>query len=126
MTTKRRILIVDDEPSFTRLLKLSLLTTGAYEVREENSGERALQAAREFKPDLILLDVIMPGKDGGEVAAEIANDDSLKRIPIVFLTAAVSKKEVGGEGRVIGGRSFLAKPVSVAEVTRYIEKNVSP
>ena len=122
MTAKKRILIIDDEPSFTRLLHHSLEMIGDYEIREENDGDRAVQVVREFKPHLILLDVIMPGKDGGEIAAEIANDQSLKGTPIVFLTAAVSKKEVGDQGKIIGGRSFLAKPVSLAEVTRVIEK----
>src|SRR2546423_5120830 len=58
--SKRRILVVDDETSITRLLKLNLEQTGSYEVREENLGARVLEAAREFKPDLVLLDVMMP------------------------------------------------------------------
>jgi len=122
---KRRILVVDDEPSFTRLLKVNLERQGSYQIRTENNGAHALQAALEFRPDLIFLDVMMPGKDGGEVAAEIAKHELLNKIPIVFLTAAVSKKEVGIEGRVIAGRAFLAKPVNMAEVEKCIENHAA-
>ncbi len=117
---KKRILLIDDEPSFTRMLKLNLEETGAYEVRTENRGKQGLAAAREFKPDLILLDVIMPGMDGGDVASEIQTDENLKNAPIVFLTAVAKKKDAG----IIGGRPFIAKPVTVKEVIDCIEKNL--
>jgi CheY-like chemotaxis protein len=117
---KKRILLIDDEPSFTNVLKLNLEETGAYEVRTENGGKQGLVAARQFKPDLILLDVIMPGMDGGDVASEIKTDENLKNTPIVFLTAVAKKKEEG----IIGGRPFIAKPVTVEEVIACIEKNL--
>ncbi len=118
---KKRILLIDDEPSFTRMLRLNLEKAGGYEVREENRGSQGLATAREFKPDLILLDVIMPDADGGEVAAQIKADRNLKDTPIVFLTAVVSKKEEG----LIGGRPFLAKPVGVKEVIDCIERHLA-
>ncbi|MCH7570164.1 MAG: response regulator [Deltaproteobacteria bacterium] len=117
---KKRILLIDDEPSFTNVLKLNLEETGAYEVRTENRGKQGLVTARQFKPDLILLDVIMPGMDGGDVASEIQTDENLKNIPIVFLTAVAKKKEEG----IIGGRPFIAKPVTVEEVIACIEKSL--
>ena len=83
---KKRILLVDDEKSLTTLLKLNLEETGNYDVRVENWPEDALAAAREFKPDLVLLDIIMPRMPGGNVAALIDNDPQLKGTPIVFLT----------------------------------------
>ena len=64
--SRKRILVIDDEASFTRNLKLNLEETGEYEVREENKGTEGLTAAREFRPDLILLDVIMPDMAGGD------------------------------------------------------------
>lgn len=67
--TKKRIMLIDDHPKFTQSMKIYLESTGAYEVREVNSGIRALAAVRHFKPDLILLDIIMPGMDGGDIAA---------------------------------------------------------
>ena len=120
--SKQRILIVDDEESFTRLLKLNLHATGRYEVREENWAGGALTAAREFKPDLVLLDVMMPQQFGGDVAATFQADVELKDIPIVFLSAAVRKERVAEHGGVISGRPFLAKPVDIDEVIACIEQ----
>ena len=122
MDRKKRILMIDDEASFTRLMKLNLESNGAYEVHIENDGSKALATARTFRPDLILLDVIMPDVDGGQVASELRSDRTLKNVPIVFLTAVVSKNEVIEHGDVIGGQTFLAKPVSVTDVMRTIEK----
>src|SRR5947209_1406035 len=84
---KKRILIIDDEASFARMVKLNLEKTGAFEVRAESKAGYALATAREFKPDLILLDVIMPAMDGGDVANQIKRDRNLKGTPIIFLTA---------------------------------------
>jgi two-component system OmpR family response regulator len=125
MKAKKRILVIDDEAGFTRLLRLNLEATGDYEVREENSGPNGFAAAREFKPDLILLDVMMPGMDGGAVAARLQADAHLKSVPLVFLTAAVKKEEVGAHGGVIGGFPFIAKPVGVSGVIEVIEKNLA-
>jgi two-component system, OmpR family, response regulator len=115
-TEKKRILVVDDQPHNTRLLKLHLEGTNDYVVREENDARAALSAAEEFEPDLILLDVMMPGVDGGELAARFQASPKLKTVPIVFLPAAVTKEEVNAGGGLIGGASFLAKPVVLSEV----------
>lgn len=120
--TKHRILIVDDEHAITRMVKLNLESTGRYEVRGENSSVNALAVAREFRPDLVLLDVIMPGADGGEIAARMKNDAVLRQVPIVFLTATVSPKEAGKGGLISAGRKFLAKPVSLATLVACIEE----
>jgi CheY-like chemotaxis protein len=118
---KKRILLVDDEKSLTSLLKLNLEETGNYEVRVENWPEDAWPAAREFKPDLILLDIIMPRLPGGNVAAQIDADPELKNTPIVFLTAAVRKHQVEDNDGIISGRPCLAKPASLDEVIAIIE-----
>jgi two-component system OmpR family response regulator len=120
---KKRILIIDDEPGFTRMVKLNLEKTGFFEVREENKATYAIPAAREFKPDLILLDVIMPTMDGGDVAAHIKADRHLRDIPVVFLTATVSQREAGDDGMKSGGALFLAKPVSVETLIKCINEN---
>ncbi len=121
---KKRILVIDDEPSITRLLKLNLEYNGSYTVREENSGPRSLATIKEFNPDLILLDIMMPGLDGSEVAARLQDNPALKNIPIVFLTAAVKKAEVGSNEGLIGGLPYLAKPVDIDEVVACIEKHL--
>jgi len=112
---------VDDEVSFTRLLKLNLEQTNDYVVRVENSAEDALDTAREFRPDLVLLDFMMPRMFGGDIAARLRADACLKTTPIVFFTAAVSKTRVKEHDGVISGFPFLAKPASVEEVIEQIE-----
>jgi CheY-like chemotaxis protein len=121
---KKRILLVDDEKSFTNLLKLNLEDTGKYEVRVENWPEDALAAAREFKPDLILLDIIMPRLPGGNVAAQMKDDPALKDIPIAFLTAAVRKHQVEENDGIICDHPCLAKPAPVDSVVEFIEKHL--
>ena len=121
----KKILIIDDESSITRLLKLNLEKTGAFVVRDENKGLRAYAAAREFKPDLILLDIMMPDMDGGDVAAQLQEDPLLKGVPIVFLTAAVKKDEVNARDGMIGGFPYIAKPLNVKGVLNVIEQQLS-
>src|SRR5689334_14379399 len=120
---KKRILIVDDEVSFARMVKLNLEKTGRFDVRAENKPTYAIAAAREFKPDLILLDVIMPSMDGGDIAAHIKADRHLRDVPVVFLTATVSQREAGEGGLNSGGALFLAKPVSVENLIKCINEN---
>ena len=120
---KKRILIVDDEASFTRMVKLNLEKTGQFEVREENRAAYAMAAAREFKPDLILLDVIMPNMDGGDLFSQIQMDRHLKGTPVIFLTATVSQREAGVKGFTSGGALFLAKPVSLENLIACINQN---
>lgn len=121
---KKKILLVDDEERFTKLVKLNLEKTGNYEVRVENKGAQGLIAARQFNPDLILLDIMMEDMEGSEVAAQLRDDTNTKDIPVVFLTAVVKKEEVASGCGVIGGRPFIAKPVSVSELIDCIEKNL--
>ena len=121
---KKRILLIDDEPAFTRMVKLNLEQLGNYEVMEENRATTAVATARAFKPDLILLDVVMPAMDGGDIAAKIQADRTLKDVPIVFLTAIVQKKETKVGGMRSGGLLFLAKPVSLETLIKTIEENI--
>jgi CheY-like chemotaxis protein len=118
------ILIIDDNHNFTRSAKLALEKTGNYFVCEENDAAKAHQTAQNLKPDLILLDIGMPQTDGGEVAARIQSDPALRRIPVVFLTALVTKAETKS-GLWIEGHPFLAKPVSLPELIEGIEENLA-
>jgi len=118
----KRILVVDDEPALTRMVKLNLERTGDYEVRTENKGKMAIPAAREFKPDLVFLDVMMPDMDGTEIAMSFADDEELSKIKFVFMTAIVTKNETGSTGTLIGGQEFLAKPVKTEELIATIER----
>lgn len=121
---KKRVLVVDDEPSITRLLKLNLEQTEQYIVETENNAAHALAAARDFHPDVILMDVLMPGIGGGELASRFQESSTLKDVPIVFLTAAATKHEVLEHHGVIGGLPFLAKPVDIPEVIDCLRRQV--
>ena len=117
----RRILIVDNDKNTTHLVKILLEKTGRYLVFEENDSTRAHQTARNFRPDLIFIDVVMPDRDGGEIAAQIQADPELQSTPIIFLTALVTRAEANA-GLRIDGRPFLAKPISIQELINAIER----
>lgn len=121
----KRILVVDDDPAFTRMIKLNLEQTGRYEVRTENMGRRAIEAAREFRPDLILLDVMMPGMLGSEIAVQLQADPELRAIKFVFLTALVTKGEEQRSAGQIGGHAFIAKPISADDLCRLVGEHLS-
>jgi DNA-binding response OmpR family regulator len=123
---KRRIMIIDDEVGFTRMVKLNLEKTGEFDVRVENFAPNSLTAAREFKPDLVFLDVVMPTMDGGDVYAQMQKDRHLRNTPIIFLTATVSRDEAGVHGLNSGGALFVAKPVSMENLIRCIHENLRP
>ena len=123
---RKRILVVDDEPHITRLVRLNMEQTGEYVVREENQAGQALSAAREFQPDLILLDVLMPGVDGGQLAGEFQASPKFRAVPVIFLTAAVTKEEIYSHAGVIGGLPFLAKPVDIPELIACLRKHLEP
>ena len=120
---KPRILIIDNNRDFTLSAKVGLERTGRYAVSEENEPARAHQTAQRVKPDLILLDIAMPETDGGEVAARIESDPTLRGIPVVFLTALVTKAEARS-GLEIQGHPFLAKPISIPDLVAGIERNL--
>jgi CheY-like chemotaxis protein len=117
------ILIVDDNRDFTQTARRALERTGRYVIAEENDARTAHQTAQRVKPDLILLDIAMPETDGGEVAAQIQSDSALHRVPIVFLTALVTKAE-GKAGLRIEGHPFLAKPITLEDLIDAIESNL--
>ena len=121
MESKIKVLIVDDESGFTRLVKLTLERSGNFKVLEQNDGSQAWLTARDFKPDIIFLDVVMPKADGGEVAQQIRSDPLLSKIPVVFLTAIVSQRESHHE---FGGFPFLAKPVSIDTLRATIKEHL--
>ena len=122
---RNKILIVDDEKSFTDMLRLNLEATGKYEVCVENNPHKVIAVAERFRPDLILLDVIMPKKEGPDVAIDIQENRILRETPIVFLTATITKEEAETQGGLIGGRSFVAKPSSLRELLDSIEANLA-
>jgi len=124
--SKTRVLVVDDDPSLSRLAAAILEKAKLYEVRIENQPSRVLAGARQFKPDVILLDVDMPGKSGGDIAFEIRSDPLLCNTPILFLTALVSRQEAGQREIKSGSAHFLSKPVEPNVLLQSIERMLNP
>ena len=122
--SKTKVLIVDDDIAAARLLALGLEKTGSFSARVENVAERAPSTAREYRPAVILLDVCMPGVDGGDVAFRIHSDPSLRSTPIVFLTSLVSGQEATTQSVMRGGYEFLPKPASLAKVIECIDRHL--
>jgi CheY-like chemotaxis protein len=122
---KKRILIVDDEIGAARLLKANLEITGDYEVRVENWPDDAVEAALQFRPDLVLLDIVMPRLPGGNVADLFSRSPELRDTPVTFFTAAVNRDQIEDHEGIICDHPCLAKPASVAEIIEFIEANLN-
>ena len=115
-----RILIIDDEAALTRMVKMTMEKLGDYVVETLNESPQASEVAREFKPDIILLDVVMPEADGGDVAAMLQGSPTTDRIPIIFVSAMVSRSESNRGLYQSGGENFLAKPVDAKILSQAI------
>jgi DNA-binding response OmpR family regulator len=122
---KKRILVVDDESDFTTLLKYSLESDGYYEVEQENDPTRALATAREFDPDLCILDVMMPDLDGSDVAARLREDIRFAHMPIIFMTALVLGTEVPAGMNDRGGQTYLPKSTPIDKLIDCIEEKMT-
>jgi DNA-binding response OmpR family regulator len=114
--SKRRILVVDDDVNLSRLAGMILENSGKYEVMILNQSARALAAAIQFRAEVMLLDVDMPGLSGGDLAREAALDSRLRDVPILFLTGLLRHDETVNGSVESGGRQFLAKPVDPAQL----------
>lgn len=119
MADKQTILVVDDEQDLLDLIEYNLKKEG-FDVLKAEDGEEGIEVAREHKPSLVLLDIMMPKMDGLEVVEVMRNDDDLKRIPIIFLTARGDEKtEV--EGLDKGGDDYITKPISTTKLISRIK-----
>lgn len=121
---RKKVLVVDDDKTLSQVTQLALEQSGLYEVQVVNQPKDAGRAAKEFMPDLILMDVIMPDIDGGTLASRIREDARLKNVPIIFFTSMVSKADTKQHNGIIGTEQFLAKPISVPELLEAVRKAV--
>ena len=120
---KKKILIIDDEQSITRLLKFALEKTGLYEILCENEGAKAFATIKSVRPDLLILDLNLPDTSGGEISAAVQEDPALGKLPIIFLTGNVSNEEVEA-GLTIGGHPAMAKPINMEKLLSCIQKSL--
>ena len=105
----KTVLYVDDEPDIREVVQMSLSLVDGLDVQICESGERALQLLPQLKPNLVLLDVMMPGMDGPSTLQKMRNNPALAKIPVVFMTAKAMPQEVA-RFRELGAVSVIAKP----------------
>jgi len=117
------VLVADDERAIRMVCRVNLAASGM-EVLEAENGRTALELARKERPDLVLLDVMMPDVDGWTVARELAEDERTRDIPVVFLTA---RAEAGDKrlGQQLGGVGYLVKPFDPVGIGEYVEQVIS-
>ena len=127
MEKRARILLIDDDADFVEATK-TILESKLYEVMVASEGDEGLRKAREDSPDLILLDVIMPVKDGFTAAEQLKKDPELSKIPLLMLTAFAT---MGGEtsipvsrGYSLETEDYIDKPVSPEELLSRVEKHL--
>lgn len=117
---KQKILIVEDEESLLKLESI-LLTSKGYDVRGVSNGQQALDAVEEDRPDLILLDIMLPEIDGFEVCQRIKDNPETKDIPIIMLTAKKSREDMA-RGEKVGADWYITKPFKSAMVIETIQR----
>jgi CheY-like chemotaxis protein len=119
-----KVLVVDDEADLTLAMKMGLETQGIFDVMTLSDSTKTMDAARQFRPDILLLDIMMPVMDGGTVAASFAEDPELSRIPIIFLSAIVSATDPSSIAKGPSERTYLAKPVELSELVSAIRRKL--
>jgi DNA-binding response OmpR family regulator len=113
-----KILVIDDEPEITDIVK-AFLTNAGYQVLVENSPVNAVERAKKFKPNLVLLDIMMPFMDGYEVCSALKKDISTANIPVLFLTGKDATDD-GGKVFESGGDLFVKKPFSCERLLQMV------
>ena len=125
-TMSTRVLVIDDEAPIRLLCRVNLEAEGM-DVLEASDGPQGLELAQDRRPDVILLDVMMPGLDGWHVAEELLDDDRTRSIPIVFLTARAELRD-RARGLDLGGIDYVTKPfnpVALAPLVRRLLARVA-
>lgn len=119
---KKRLLSVDDEASFGELLKMNLEKSRRYEVAVETDPRAALERAKTFQPDLVILDVVMPGLSGPELVRQLREDEATRGLPIIMLTSLLEGSEAGAVTR--DGILYISKPVRTNQLIHCIEEHL--
>jgi two-component system alkaline phosphatase synthesis response regulator PhoP len=124
MSEKKRILVVDDEPDFASIVQQNLEKEG-FEVEVAYDGNEGLEKIKANPPDAIVLDVMMPGKDGYQVCSELKADERYEAIPVILLTAVASHvtstRYSHADGMSTEADDYLAKPASAEQITESIK-----
>jgi DNA-binding response OmpR family regulator len=114
----KRVLIADDEPNIVASLEF-LMEQAGYEVKVAASGQEALELVASFRPDLVLLDVMMPGKNGYEVCQSLKSDPATRAVKVIMLSAKGRDIEVA-KGLELGADAYVTKPFSTRDLVAQI------
>ena len=120
MADRKRILVVDDEPNILKLISFILKSNG-YEAIEANSGSECLEKLKKERPDLIILDVMMPGMDGFEVARKISSNPEISGIPILMLSSR-AQFEDKMRGIESGATDYVTKPFNKEDLIQKVKE----
>ena len=121
----KKILLIDDEEEFCYYTKLNLEDTGDLEVHVCTDSTDGIRQAKQLQPDLILLDILMPGISGTDIAQELKNDKDTQKIPIVFLTGLITKEEAENRQHLRGADYIVSKPVKTDQLLNIISRLTS-
>ena len=121
---KLKVLYVDDDPDIREIASISLRLDPEIDVRAEGSGAEALVAARTWRPDAILLDVMMPTMDGPTTLRHLRNDQATSTIPVIFITARAQSREVD-EYLAMGAVAVIVKPFDPMSLAKSVRSQVT-
>lgn len=125
MSEKKSVLLVDDDPDFVEAVKV-IVESGGYDVRVAYDGKEGLEAVKEYKPDIIVLDVMMPVMDGHAACAALKSDEATKEIPIILLTAVADRvttsKYSHRDMLESEAEDYMPKPVDPPELLNLIKR----
>ncbi|MFH0790191.1 MAG: response regulator [Candidatus Omnitrophota bacterium] len=120
---KKKILVADDDKVTLKLVEHSLTNAG-YDVVFTEDGNQVIGLVKKEKPNLILLDIFMPGMHGTEIGQALRNDPEAKNIPIIYLTSLFTKDDERRMGHIISGNLFIAKPFNTDDLLRMVQEHI--
>ena len=126
-TKMKKILIIDDERDYAQIVGegCAIGQIGPYKVKLETRASRALQTALDYRPDLIILDIVMPEVDGVELASEMHAHPMLKHVPLTFITASLAEEVLNRYGGKVDGYPCLLKPFSIPALVQFVQNAIN-
>jgi len=125
MAETKKVLIIDDEEDFCFFVRENLMSTGMFDVFVATNGRYGIKLARQEKPDIILLDLMMPDLTGEEVADELKDDSGTAAIPVIFVTALATQNDTGGGSlKKSGSAYYLSKPIRTRQLVGAINEMI--
>jgi len=122
--SKKKILVIDDEVNFSNLLKINLEDIGEYEVKAIYKGSEGYEAAREFCPDMIIIDVVLKDADGRDVLSLIKSDSQFQHVSVIILSAVPLKQILEKHPVLLGNTLILSKPITLAMLVEHIHQQL--